>query len=77
MSRLHRATYVIPTRRPLWQRVARRLMLAWMRHCRQCVIDELAAYVDSGMPIGPAYRANCHAQIDDYSARIALLEVNS
>lgn len=73
MSRPHTFTL----HRPWWSRAWRAIELAWLRYRRQCVLDELAGYLDCGLHPGPDYLANCCAQIDDYSRRIAVLEINT
>lgn len=77
MSRLHSATYVIPLHRPWWSAAWRTLQLRWLRHQRQCVIDEVEGYLDAEVKLGPDYVRNCSEQIADYDSRIALLEVAS
>lgn len=77
MSRLHSATYTIPLHRPWWSTLWRATQLAWLRHRRQCVIDERDGYVERGMRLGPQYLNNCADAIARYDAAIALLQVNS
>ena len=77
MSRLHPATYTIPLHRPWWSIIWRALLLRWLRHQRQCVIDELQGYIDAQMKLGPDYLRNCSEQIEGYDVRIALLEIAS
>lgn len=77
MSRLHSATYVIPTRRPWWSVIWRALLVRWLRHQKQCIVEEVEGYLDAGVKLGPDYIRNCTEQIADYDSRIALLEVAS
>lgn len=81
MSRLHSATYVIPTRRPLWMRLWVRLQLSVLRGQLECLVDERAGYqLAASMPetkfkLGPQYLENCATQERELNARIAVLEV--
>ncbi len=77
MSRLHSATYVIPTHRPLWQRVVRRLRLAYLRWLLRSVVDEREGYERAGVPLGPLYLINSVNLESDLRARIAVYEVLS
>lgn len=81
MSRLHCATYVIPTRRPLWMRLWVRLQLRVLRGQLECLVDERAGYQQAAeMPgsefkLGEQYLANCAKQERELKSRIAVLEV--
>lgn len=77
MSRLHSATYVIPTRRSFVHRLTRRIELAWCRWRLRCLMDEYQGYMDSGFPVGPLYIINCELQANELRQRIAVLEIHS
>lgn len=83
MNRLRCARYVIPTRRPLWQRLIYWLHLRILRNQLECLQDERDGYLEAAsMPgsefrLGEAYLANCAKQERELKARIAVLEVLS
>lgn len=74
MSRLHCARYVIPTRQPLWRRIAIRIDLAWSRWRLQCLIDEREGYERAGVQMGPLYIINSENMEMDLRSRIGVLE---
>lgn len=83
MTRLHCAKYVIPLHRPWWERAWRWIHLAWLKSCLECVAFDLerntavANMPGSNLKLGPSYLAKSNAQIKEFKARIALLEIHS
>lgn len=55
----------------------RRALLAYLRFCLRCVVDEREAYQLAGVPLGRQYLANSERQASVLRARIALLEIGA
>ena len=59
----------------LLRAVQRRLLLAYLRFCLRCVVDERETYQVAGVPLGPQYLRNSERQASVLRSRIAMLEI--
>ncbi len=65
---------IIPTRRPLWQRLYRFLLCEYLKWCERSTIDERQAYQDAQVQTGEEYRRNSFRQERRLRKRIEQLE---
>lgn len=65
---------IIPTKRPVWQRIWRLLLCEYLKWCERSTIEERQAYQDAQVPMSEGYRRNSFRQERRLRKRIEQLE---